>query len=123
MRPLPLLAFALLATIAATPAAAQREAQNRCGWLSNPTPANVWLRDRQGEWLISSQGGYHARGMDALPDLTIRGWVRTNGDYGYGCACINATVDRRNHRVERLYSAESRPISQCRRDHALPRRP
>jgi Protein of unknown function (DUF4087) len=32
--------------------------ETRCGWLSNPTPANVWLYDRTGEWIIGLQGGH-----------------------------------------------------------------
>ena len=114
MRSSLVLAPALLAIVAVMPASAQRGAQNRCGWVSNPTPGNFWLRDRQGEWLLSSQGGYQARGIDNLPDMTTRGWVRTNGSYGYGCGCIEAVVDRRNHRVEHLLSARPVPLAQCR---------
>ena len=69
----------LLATAAAqTPAGAER----RCGWLANPTPGNYWLTDRQGDWTLSAQGGYQAPGMDEMPDMSTRGWVRTNGNYG-----------------------------------------
>ena len=25
-------------------------AENRCGWLVNPTPGNWWLTDRDGTW-------------------------------------------------------------------------
>jgi Protein of unknown function (DUF4087) len=124
MRPYLLFAPAMLLALAAsTPAVAQRGAENRCGWLSNPTPGNYWLRDRQGEWLLSSQGGFHARGIDNLPDMTTRGWRRTNGEYGYGCACLSVLTDHRNRRITRLYSAQSRPLAQCERDRGLPRRP
>ena len=58
-----------------TPAGAER----RCGWLANPTPANYWLNDRDGEWTLSAQGGYRAPGMDEMPDMTTNGWVETNG--------------------------------------------
>ena len=31
-------------------------AERRCGWISNPTPANYWLSDRDGEWTIMGRG-------------------------------------------------------------------
>jgi hypothetical protein len=64
-------AFALLLPLlfgAHTAAAAER----RCGWLENPTPANLWLLDREAEWLLSAQGGYEAQGIDNLRDMTTR---------------------------------------------------
>src|SRR6218665_4039994 len=107
-----------LALAAQSPAGAER----RCGWLANPTPANYWLTDRDGEWTISAQGGYHAEGMDEMPDMTTRGWVGTNGSYGYGCACMTVSTDRRTMRVTRIFSATPLPIRQCRADRTL-RRP
>ena len=112
------LAMLLAATAAQTPAGAER----RCGWLANPTPGNYWLTDRQGEWTLSAQGGYQAPGMDEMPDMSTRGWVRTNGNYGYGCACMTVSTDRRTMRVTRLYSAAPVPLRQCRNDRTL-RRP
>ncbi len=103
---------------AQTPAGAER----RCGWLSNPTPANWWLTDRHGEWTLSAQGGYQAPGMDNLPDRSTEGWVETNGSYGYGCACLTVRTDRRTMRITRLYSATPVPLRQCRADPRL-RRP
>lgn len=109
--------------LAATAAHAQRGSEQRCGWLSNPTPGNYWLTDRSGQWILSSQGGYRARGMDNMPDMSTRGWVRTNGNYGYGCACMQVRTDPRNQRVTQLYSARPVPLAQCRRDRRLPRNP
>lgn len=110
----------LLATLlAAHPAAAP---ERRCGWLQNPTPANWWLVDRDGEWELGAQGGYQAPGMDDMPDMSSAGWVETNGHHGYGCACMSVTTDRRTHRVTRLYSATPLPLRQCRADRRL-RRP
>ena len=37
-------------------------AGTRCGWFSNPTPANASLYDRDGEWVIGVQGGHQAEG-------------------------------------------------------------
>lgn len=97
-------------------------AETRCGWLVNPTPANWWLTDADGEWLIGAQGGYQAPGMDNMPDMSTNGWVRTNGYYGYGCACMNVSTDAASMRITRIRSARPVPLRQCRNDRALPRR-
>jgi Protein of unknown function (DUF4087) len=97
-------------------------AERRCGWLANPTPANYWLNDRQGEWIISEQGGYQADGMDHMPDMTTRGWVKTNGYYGYGCACMTVDTDRKTKRITNIVSAIPRPLRQCRADRLLTKR-
>jgi hypothetical protein len=113
-----LLALALLTAWFATPAAAATE--RRCGWLHNPTPANWWLIDREGQWVLGSQGAEPVPGMEAIPDMATRGWVRTNGSYGYGCACLTVETDRRRGRVLRLRSATPVPLRQCRADKRLP---
>jgi hypothetical protein len=113
-------ALLFLAT-AALAAAPQGGIERRCGWLANPTPANWWLTDRHGEWLIGAQGGYQAPGMDEMPDMTRRGWVRTNGHYGHGCACMDVTVDRAERRITRIVRAIPVPLRQCRADRRLPR--
>ena len=112
------LLFPLLLALLATPAAAT---ERRCGWLQNPTPANWWLIDRHGEWLIGAQGGYQAPGMDHMPDMTTAGWVEVNGHYGYGCACMDVSVDRRTRRITRIHSARPVPLRQCQADRRLPR--
>jgi len=113
-----MLAILFMAAMAlANPASTER----RCGWLHNPTPANWWLVDRDGEWLLGAQGGYQAPGMDDMPDMSARGWVEVNGHYGYGCACMNVVTDRATRRVTRLVSATPVPLRQCRRDRRLPR--
>jgi uncharacterized protein DUF4087 len=112
---------ALLAFAAALAAPAQSTPERRCGWLQNPTPANYWLVDRDGEWTIMAQGGHQAEGWDEMPDMSSRGWVAVNGHYGYGCACMTVTTDRRTHRITRIVSATPVPLAQCRRDRRLPR--
>ncbi|HEU4404836.1 MAG TPA: DUF4087 domain-containing protein [Polyangiaceae bacterium] len=93
--------------------------ETRCGWFENPTPANAWLTDRDGEWLISMQGGYHADG-DWPPAFKRRQWVHTNGgSYGYGCACMHVSVDRAKKRVRKIASARPLELSACRADPAL----
>ena len=114
--PTMLLSIILLA-LAAAPGANER----RCGWLQNPTPANYWLIDRDGEWTIMVQGGYQAEGWDEMPDMTTRGWVETNGHYGHGCACMDVTTDRRTRRITRIVSATPLPLARCPADRRLPR--
>ena len=113
-----ILALLIAASLAPAPAAVER----RCGWLDNPTPANWWLTDRHGEWLIGAQGGYQAPGMDEMPDMTTRGWVRTNGHYGYGCACMTVTTDASSRRITRIVSAAPVPLRHCSADRRLQQR-
>lgn len=106
-----------LTVVVAGPAAAS---ERRCGWLVNPTPANWWLNDRDGEWELSVQGGYQAPGLDDMPDMSVKGWVATNGPaHGYGCACLTVDVDRTAQRVTRLYRSEPLPLARCRGDRHL----
>src|SRR5215813_5295508 len=76
----------------------------RCGWFSNPTPANASLFDREGEWIIGVQGGYQAEGD--WPSFSPKQWVETNGHYGYGCACLRVKVDRSERHVLVIESAQ-----------------
>src|SRR5215831_10704358 len=85
--------------------------ETRCGWFSNPTPANAWFFDRDGEWTIGVQGGHQADG--AWPNFTTSQWVRTNGNYGYGCACLQMRVDKQTREVLVIKSSRVRPLAQC----------
>ena len=91
--------------------------ENRCGWFHNPTPGNATLTDRDGEWEISTQGGFSAEGD--WPGFTDTQWKQTNGHYGYGCACMKVVVDRSERRVLRIASATAKPLKVCRADKAL----
>jgi hypothetical protein len=106
------------ASLAAAPA---QNAVRRCGWLVNPTPGNWWLYDREGEWILATQGSEPAAGMDALPDMSGAGWVETNGHYGYGCACATIASDPATRRVLSVANAAPKPLKQCRADKRLPR--
>ena len=94
--------------------------EKRCGWLDNPTPANWWLTDAAGRWTIGLQGGHQAPGLNSLPDMRAKGWVETNGSYGYGCACMQVTTDKRTDRITRIHSATPLPIKRCTADRKLP---
>ena len=94
--------------------------ETRCGWLSNPTPANWWLDDADGSWTIGAQGGFQAVGIDKIPDFPRSGWVVTNaGDHGYGCACMNVTTNKREMHIMKILKAWPKPLSTCRNDKKL----
>lgn len=107
----------LLAALAAFPATA---AERRCGWIQNPSPSNWWLVDRDGQWDIMAQGGPRPSGV-RIPDLTVRHWVRENGSYGCGCACMSAVTDARARSIRCIEAVEQLPLERCRADRALPR--
>src|SRR5688572_15850301 len=71
------------------------QSETRCGWFSNPTPANASLHDRDDEWVIGVQGGHQAEGD--WPSFAPKQWVETNGHYGHGCACLRVKVERETH--------------------------
>src|SRR5215217_7457079 len=95
------------------------KSETRCGWFSNPTPANASLYDRDGEWIISVQGGYQAEGD--WPEFGPKQWIETNVHYGYGCACLRLRVNRSTHKVTAIESSKARPLSVCRNDRKLKR--
>ena len=112
--------IAILTMLLASGACARElspKAQTRCGWWDNPTPGNVSLLDRDGEWVIGIQGDHLAEGD--WPNFKDSEWVNTNRSYGYGCACLDVVADPRTHEVARIRSAHARPLSACRRDPAL----
>lgn len=94
--------------------------ETRCGWLQNPTPANWFLKDSEGSWTISAQGGYQARGMENIPDLERAEYVKTNGNYGYTCACLQVGTDSSQMRVTVVQTVEPLPLSTCQQDPNLP---
>lgn len=92
-----------------------------CGWVDNPTPANWWLTDKFGMWTIQAQGGHQAEGSDKWPDFGTN-WVKTNGNYGYGCACLEGHVNKSAWRVNRVTSMKVQKISVCQNDPNIPHR-
>ena len=91
--------------------------RNTCGWWDNPTPANVWFTDREGQWTVSIQGMHSAEGD--WPKIKDSQKVRTNRSYGYGCACLKVDVDAESREVSRIYTAQARALSLCRKDKHL----
>ena len=93
--------------------------ETRCGWFSNPTPGNASLHDKDAEWIIGVQGGHQAEGD--WPEFGPGQWVKTNNNYGYGCACMRVRANNRTHEVSMIESAQTRALSACRKDPALKR--
>lgn len=99
--------------------AQQKGSEQRCGWLDNPTPGNISLHDKDGEWTIGVQGGHQAEG-DWSPPYKPGEWRRSgNGSYGYGCACLTVKVDAEEKNILEVVSAKARPLAACRKDKAL----
>ncbi len=96
--------------------------QRRCGWFENPTPANATLTDRDGDWIIATQGGHQAQG-DWSPVFAAGQWVATNGQYGYGCACLSMKVDASSQEVIAVKDPKARPLAACRADRTLAGKP
>ena len=111
--------FAALArqSTPAPPSPVSSPTERICGWFENPTPANAFLRDRDREWIIGFQGGYQSEGP--WPEFDDDEWVKTNIHYGYGCACLDATLDNEKDRVVRISKAFSQPLVTCRGDKAI----
>jgi hypothetical protein len=101
-------------------------AEERCGWYWNPTPGNLWLMDKDATWTITSQGdaeGAEAKGIDNAPEFDDKQFVETNNPgsgYGYGCACMSVTTDQASERITEIFSGETKPLSACKADKALP---
>ena len=66
-----------------------------------------------------TQGGASVPGWEDLPPAEPRGWVKTNGEYGYGCACARMRTDRRKRKVLEIASLTYRPLAVCRADRRL----
>ncbi|MEL7728482.1 DUF4087 domain-containing protein [Citromicrobium bathyomarinum] len=114
------LAFGALALLAGSPAPHLGKSETRCGWLINPTPANWWLIDAEGEWTIGEQGGYQAPGFDEAPWEGLREQVSVNGNYGYECVCMAVTSDPDTMTIARVISVRSKPLKACKDDPKLP---
>jgi Protein of unknown function (DUF4087) len=108
-----------LGFLSALSLSASAEAENRCGWIQNPTPGNWWLTDAQGDWTIMTQGSYEAEGMDQIGDISAGDYIATNGNYGYGCACMDVESDGQGT-ITRINSFRQLRLAKCERDSALP---
>ncbi|MDO1584428.1 DUF4087 domain-containing protein [Rhizobium oryzicola] len=109
----------LIAVLSFAPALA---AENRCGWVQNPTPGNYWLDDREGSWTIMTQGSdVEPKGVDKMPDFSAGEFVKTNGYYGYACTCMSVETDKRARRITEIISVKQLPLAKCKGDKSLPK--
>ncbi|EHK53953.1 DUF4087 domain-containing protein [Allomesorhizobium alhagi] len=98
-------------------------AERRCGWYSSPTPGNLLLTDRHGDWWIQMQGRPDPKGIDNVPAFDDRQFVEANvpgSGYGYGCACMTVETNARQQRITRVIAADILPLARCRNDRSLP---
>lgn len=94
--------------------------ETRCGWISNPTPANYWIVDADDLWVIGAQGGYQAEGEDLNYPESEDQMVYTNGNYGYWCGCIKGDFDKSNSLVLKVISSFPKTLKACLEDPNLP---
>jgi len=113
MKPLVLAGFFLLSTIALA------DTETRCGWISSPTPGNYWIDDADGRWIISTQGGYQAEGVENLAYPEDDQYVDTNGNYGYFCGCITASTSRHEMKVVSIRRSKAKRLKDCLKDPKL----
>lgn len=114
-----ILTGAVIAGLLANPGFA---AENRCGWVENPTPGNYWLTDRDGSWTILTQGSdVEPAGVDLMPDFSAGEFVKTNGNYGNACACMSVDVDKTEMRVTQIHSVRQLALAKCQNDKKLPK--
>ncbi|MGR9164379.1 DUF4087 domain-containing protein [Rhizobium leguminosarum] len=111
---------AAVITAALTIAANAQAAETRCGWIENPTPANWWLDDAENTWTIMTQGddAGEVQGMELISDISQHDYVRTNGNYGYACACMSVETDG-TERITKILSFRQLKLAKCRADKAL----
>jgi hypothetical protein len=90
--------------------------QTYCGWVDNPTPANVSMEDSQGNLLIGVQGAFQAEG-----DLRVANQYYVNGNYGTGCGCITAEVNLEMGQriVSKIIDSKQLPLERCQNDKAI----
>ena len=106
--------------------AAAGRTEKRCGWLDNPSPGNASLIDQSGEWIITMQGMFGARGdLPSFDDLTNDAMFVPSGvaGYGYGCACLDVKTlkgdDVRENRIVQIIGGAVYPLAECRKNRKL----
>lgn len=92
--------------------------EKRCGWFDNPSPANAWLVDKDGEWTIAVQMGYQAEG-DWPQYLAGEKIDAGNASYGYWCACLEVETDPAKKRITKIISSKAKTLATCREDKSL----
>ena len=98
-------------------------AETRCGWFTNPTPANVFLDDAHGGWTLSAQGRGGVPGFDDAwaAEGSPAEWVQMSpAGYGYGCGCVEGEFGPvGSQQVLAVRRYWHRPLAACADDPAL----
>mgnify|MGYP001551625199 CR=1 FL=1 len=95
-------------------------AETRCGWLENPSPANVWLIDKDASWTITMQGMVFID--DKSNDLVFKAmnneneFVITNRHYGFSCACLTVDTDKKTQQIKKVYKSKQLLLKTCLED-------
>ncbi len=102
---------------------AAQSAKTYCGWISNPTPANVWMEDAKGLLTISLQGGTQPEGVDLAPSApgeSLR-YSGGPGSYGDSCGCIKAEVSvvDGERTVTKILKSKAKKLSACLTDKSI----
>lgn len=103
-------AFSMALIVSIIPLTAQA-AEMRCGWFYNPSPANAYFMDKDGEWTIGVQGGFQAEGD--WPEIGEQ--VVVNRNKGYGCTCAVVETAEGGY-ITKIISSEPRTLEICRAD-------
>jgi hypothetical protein len=91
--------------------------------VHQPTPANLWLQDKDALSGITSQmQAEDAKGADHTPRFDDKQYVETHPNgYGYGFACLKVETDAKATGITQIISghtiplAHARQTSRCRR--------
>lgn len=97
-------------------------AEQRCGWIENPSPGTWWLMDKDATWEISTRGGYSvpATSIDNLPDVIPNQYIRISGIYGYSCGCLSVDTDKQNRRIKVIHQKGKQVfLKQCLEEPAI----
>ncbi|NBN77092.1 DUF4087 domain-containing protein [Microvirga tunisiensis] len=123
MRRIALALLPLLLPLSLAAGVAEAAPETRCGWVVNPTPGNWWLTDRDGDWILATQGSdAEALGMENIGDISAGDYKAVNGPYGYACGCmkVETEVSGEGRRITVVYSFKQGKLAQCARDKTLP---
>ncbi|WP_111498485.1 DUF4087 domain-containing protein [Marinobacter bohaiensis] len=94
----------------------------RCGWIDNPSPANLWLTDREGQWIVSEQGGRRAVGADFIMPSDRTEFVSMNNGYGYFCGCLSVDARSNESVIATVLSFTQLSLKRCNTDPSLEKR-
>lgn len=111
--------FSILTLLTAQHLFASSEFETRCGWFVNPSPANIFLLDADGNWTLSSQGDHFIEKEWDWPNFSEDEWIGKPNAYGHGCACITAKFDKEKFDVLEISKLWPQALKICLTDKKL----